>query len=135
MRCYWCLLTQTVFELPDGQLVHIDSASRYHTTEILFSPPESWEPAATIETNTSLSTTGVHELCFEAIVKCDNFLQRDLFRNVVLAGGTSTLKGSLIPLNFSFQFVCSYLCILVLASQVLPSDCTTSCRCWIAART
>ena len=38
---------------------------------------------------------GVHELAYDSIVKCDNVLQRDLFQNIVLAGGTSMLEGAL----------------------------------------
>jgi actin-related protein len=76
---------QSVYELPDGQYIHIDAFSRYRSTEILFNPSET-DPAL---------TKGIHELAYDAIIKCDNFLQRDLFRNVVVSGGTSMLEGTL----------------------------------------
>ena len=76
--------SDSVFELPDGQFVHVDQASRYRAAEILFSPSDA----------NSAVAQGVHELAYDSIVKCDNFLQRDLFQNIVLAGGTSMLEGA-----------------------------------------
>ena len=35
---------------------------------------------------------GVHELCFQSILKCDSDIRKDLYGNIVLAGGTSMLK-------------------------------------------
>lgn len=35
---------------------------------------------------------GVHELCFQSILKCDTDIRKDLYGNIVLAGGTSMLK-------------------------------------------
>ena len=64
--------------------MHVDAASRFRAAEILFAPAE-YDDAL---------SKGVHELAYDAIAKCDNFLQRDLFRNVVVAGGTSMLEGT-----------------------------------------
>ena len=75
---------QSVYELPDGQFVHVDATSRFRAAEILFAPAV-YDDAL---------SKGVHELAYDAIAKCDNFLQRDLFRNVVVAGGTSMLEGA-----------------------------------------
>ncbi len=35
--------------------------------------------------------SGVHEMLFDSIMKCDVNIRNDLFRNVVLSGGTSML--------------------------------------------
>lgn len=39
---------------------------------------------------------GVHELCFQSILKCDSDIRKDLYGNIVLAGGTSMLKCTFI---------------------------------------
>ena len=38
---------------------------------------------------------GVHELTFQSILKCDSDIRKDLYGNIVLAGGTSMLKCTL----------------------------------------
>ncbi|KAK3828318.1 MAG: cardiac muscle actin [Benniella sp.] len=40
-----------------------------------------------------LEGVGVHEIVFNAIEKCDVDLRRDMFRNIILAGGTTLLPG------------------------------------------
>lgn len=35
---------------------------------------------------------GAHELTFQSILKCDSDIRKDLYGNIVIAGGTSMLK-------------------------------------------
>ena len=35
---------------------------------------------------------GVHELTFQSILKCDSDIRKDIYGNIVIAGGTSMLK-------------------------------------------
>ena len=44
----------------------------------------------------SIRNVGVHELVKDSIEMCDGFLQKDLYNNIVLSGGTSMLPGGLL---------------------------------------
>ncbi|XP_070809946.1 actin-87E-like isoform X6 [Pituophis catenifer annectens] len=69
------------YELPDGQVITIDT-ERYRCPEGLFEPGY-----------LNKECCGIHETVFNAVMKCDRDLCRTMFKNVVLAGGTSMLPG------------------------------------------
>jgi actin-related protein len=86
------------YELPDRTVIRIDDDMRYSCSEILFEPEilgkEHDLVAANAEHNKiDIPLVGVHQLCMDSIMKCDKHLRPDLFRNIVLAGGTTMLKG------------------------------------------
>jgi actin-related protein len=36
---------------------------------------------------------GIHKATFDSIMRCDNDIRRDLFKNIVLAGGSTMFEG------------------------------------------
>ncbi|XP_026565419.1 actin, clone 302-like [Pseudonaja textilis] len=69
------------YELPDGQVITIDT-ERFRCPEGLFYAPYVGKECC-----------GVHETVFNAVMKCDRDLYSTMFKNVVLAGGTSMFPG------------------------------------------
>ena len=69
------------YELPDGAVITIGS-ERFRATECLFQPPL-----------LGLNRAGVHDLLCASIMKCDKDIRNDLYRNVVLAGGSTMFYG------------------------------------------
>lgn len=70
------------YYLPDGQVIHLEAEDRCHAPELLF--------------NTSLvgsSQPGIHELACTSIMKCNGDIIPDLYRNILLSGGTTKLPG------------------------------------------
>ncbi|XP_069073027.1 actin-1-like [Pleurodeles waltl] len=65
------------YNLPDGNRIHIGSP--------LFKAPESlFNPSAA-----GITEPGIHNMVLSSIKKCDKDIHRDLFGNVVLAGGST----------------------------------------------
>ena len=69
------------FTLPDGVCVELDS-ERFRCAEPLFQP-----------SLLHSDSQGIHELTFNAIMKCDEEIRGELFANIVLAGGSSRFVG------------------------------------------
>ncbi|KAG9120097.1 actin [Ceratobasidium sp. 392] len=69
------------YELPDGQVITIGN-ERFRTPEALFQP-----------SFLGKESSGVHDLTFNSIMRCDLDVRRDLFGNVVLSGGTTMYPG------------------------------------------
>lgn len=71
------------YELPDGRNISIGS-ERFQCAEALFSPKLLGK-----------SDKGVHECCFDSITKSHNeqSVRKDLFSNIVLAGGSTLFEG------------------------------------------
>ncbi len=69
------------YELPDGQVITLGS-ERFQCAELLFKP--------SLVHNESL---GVSHLTYNSIMKCNVGMRRDLYKNIVLAGGSSMLPG------------------------------------------
>eukprot|EP01084_Bolivina_argentea_P274662 468210_1 len=72
------------YVLPDGQVITINS-ERYQTPEILFGPYMMgfmWS-----------KHKGIHEMLYDSIQKCDNFIKNDLYENIVLCGGSTLFEG------------------------------------------
>ncbi|KAL9956813.1 hypothetical protein ACROYT_G038354 [Oculina patagonica] len=75
------------YELPDGQFITIGN-ERFRCPEALFQP-------SMAETGSSGSTgsTGIHQLTYNSIMKCDEDIRTNMFANIVLAGGSSMFPG------------------------------------------
>lgn len=78
---YICEGTVKYYELPDGQVVKINS-ELFQCSEILFQP-----------SLISVDGIGIHECVKDAIVRVDVDIQKDIVSNIILAGGTSLLPG------------------------------------------
>lgn len=69
------------FQLPDGSVVQVGKEGM-RCPEILFRP-----------NLVNMESPGIHELAFQAVSKCEVDTHRELYGNVVLAGGTMNLPG------------------------------------------
>ena len=69
------------YELPDGQVITIGN-ERFRAPESMFQP-----------SFIGMETTGIHELNFNSIMKCDIDIRKDLFANTVMSGGTTMFPG------------------------------------------
>eukprot|EP01083_Nonionella_stella_P312253 1116216_1 len=69
------------YELPDGQVITIGN-ERFRAPEILFQP-----------SLIGLEEVGIPELLFNAIMKCDIDIRKDLYTNIVLTGGNTMFDG------------------------------------------
>jgi actin-related protein len=69
------------YELPDGQIMEIGN-ERFRTTELLFKPQM-----------IGAECSGIHETCYNSIMKCDVDIRKDLYGNIVLSGGTTMYPG------------------------------------------
>lgn len=79
----------SAYELPDGSIIHIDEATRLSAAEVLFQPAllGPHQPADSNEIE------ALPLMLMESLSKCDAFLRKDLYKNILLAGGTSMLRG------------------------------------------
>lgn len=71
-----------LYELPDGQVIRADNELKFKPAEILFNP--------SIIDSTEMSFS---EMIEDSISRCDDELQRDIFQNIIVCGGTSMTKG------------------------------------------
>jgi len=69
------------YELPDGQVITMGN-ERFRCPEALFQPSFLGRESA-----------GIHEVAYNTIMKCDVDARKDLYGNVVLAGGSSMFPG------------------------------------------
>ena len=69
------------YELPDGQVITIGN-ERFRAPESLFQP-----------SFLGMESTGIHELNYNSIMKCDVDIRKDLYANTVLSGGTTMFPG------------------------------------------
>merc|ERR1712239_32763 len=69
------------YELPDGQIVTVGN-ERFRTPEAMFRP-----------SFLGMEVVGIHEGCFNGIMKCDIDIRKDLYANTVLSGGTTMYPG------------------------------------------
>ena len=69
------------YEMPDGQIIKIQT-DRFKTPEVLFDPSRD-----------GFYEDGVVRMAVKSILKCDKYIQNDLYQNVVLTGGTTLLRG------------------------------------------
>jgi actin-related protein len=76
-----CSDSEKTYELPDGNIVSIGS-ERFRCAEVLFQPSFIGKEAS-----------GIHEITFQSINKCDIDVRRSLYENIVLSGGTTMFQG------------------------------------------
>lgn len=69
------------YELPDGQVITVGN-ERFRCPEPLFEP-----------SLLGVEQAGVHQLLYDAIVKCDPTVRAELYDNIVLAGGSTMFDG------------------------------------------
>jgi actin-related protein len=69
------------YKLPDGQEIAIGSET-FQCPEVLFQP-----------SLIGMKSSGVHEMLVHSVLKCDGNIQKTFFENVVLAGGSTLLRG------------------------------------------
>jgi actin beta/gamma 1 len=73
-------LEQT-YELPDGNIITVGN-ERFRTPEPLFQP-----------SLIGKESVGIHEAVFNSIMKCDIDVRPDLYKNVIMSGGTTMFEG------------------------------------------
>ena len=69
------------YELPYGQVITIGN-ERFHCPEGLFQP-----------SFLGMESAGIHEMCYNSIMKCDIDIRKDLYANTVLSGGSTMFPG------------------------------------------
>jgi len=69
------------YELPDGNIITVGN-ERFRAPEVLFNP-----------SMIGKEQQGVHRLTFDSIMKCDVDIRRDLYKNIVMSGGTTMYAG------------------------------------------
>jgi actin len=69
------------YELPDGQVITIGN-ERFRCGELLFQP-----------SFLGMESAGIHEIIYNSIMKCDVDVRKDLYGNIVLAGGSTMFPG------------------------------------------
>ena len=72
---------EKTYELPDGRVITIGN-ERFRCPEALFKP-----------SLLGIESCGVHEATYNSIMKCNVGIRKDLFMNIVLAGGTTMYPG------------------------------------------
>mmetsp|Transcript_5651 Transcript_5651/g.10075 ORF Transcript_5651/g.10075 Transcript_5651/m.10075 type:complete len:360 (-) Transcript_5651:75-1154(-) len=75
---------QKTFELPDGKVVDCGQFSK--CPEALFQP-------SLLDLDGSEERPGIHQLAYDSISKCARDIQRDITKNIVLAGGSMLFPG------------------------------------------
>lgn len=61
---------------------HTLGAERFRVPEVLFQPAL-----------VGMESSGIHETTYNSIMKCDVDIRKDLYRNTILAGGTTRFRG------------------------------------------
>merc|ERR550534_3639573 len=68
------------YELPDGNVITV-GAERFRCPEVLFKP-----------NFIGKESSGIHQLTYDSIMKCDIDIRKDLYSNTVMSGGTTMFK-------------------------------------------
>jgi len=68
------------YELPDGNVIVIGN-ERFRCPEVLFQP-----------SFIGVESTGIHQLTYDSIMKCDVDIRKDLYANTVMSGGTTMFR-------------------------------------------
>ena len=75
----------TVYELPDGTNVELGN-ERFKIPEILISNNERLE-------NGVIGFQGIPQMVYDSVTKCEMDIRKELFNNIVLAGGNTLFNG------------------------------------------
>lgn len=73
------------YEMPDGSTLEL-GAERFRIPELLFNCTGPLD-------NGSVGFVGIHQMAFDAITRCDMDIRKELYGNVVLAGGNTLFTG------------------------------------------
>lgn len=96
--------TEKSYELPDGQTITVGN-ERFRVPEALFAP-----------STFGCEELAVQDMVFRAISACDVDIRKDLYANVVIAGGSSLFPGFAERLQRELQALSpSTMCVKVLA--------------------
>merc|ERR1711997_508349 len=68
---------EKTYELPDGNVITVGN-ERFRAPEVLFQP-----------NFIGMESDGIHKLTFNSIMKCDVDIRKDLYKNIVMSGGTT----------------------------------------------
>ncbi|KAD3640350.1 hypothetical protein E3N88_29573 [Mikania micrantha] len=69
------------YELPDGEVITI-GAERFRCAEALIQP-----------SLIKMEANGIHEITYKSIMKTDVDIRKDLYRNIILSGGSTLFPG------------------------------------------
>jgi actin len=72
---------EKIYPLPSGEKITL-STERIRCAEFIFQPNHG-----------NKDIDGIHKYTFDSIMKCDNDIKKDLFKGIVLAGGTTMFEG------------------------------------------
>jgi len=96
------------YELPDGQVITIGN-ERFRCPEAMFQP--------SFMGMMSCRSCSIHEAIYNAIMKCDVDIRKDLYANMVLSGGSTMFPGiadrmqreitSLAPVTMKIKIIAS----------------------------
>ena len=75
------LSLKTSYELPDGQVIMVGN-ERFRVPELLFQP-----------SFRGTESLGIHESCFDSVMKCDKDIRCDFYSNILLSGGSTMFPG------------------------------------------
>lgn len=70
------------YECPNGKFITIDK-ERFQYTKVLFNIPSL----------SGMRPPGIRELCHQSIMQCSDEICKDLYANIVLAGGNTLFPG------------------------------------------
>lgn len=77
-----------VHKLPDGNEISLSTIYLIAESQAFKCPEALFQPSKIV----GKELLGAHELTFQSILKCDSDIRKDLYGNIVIAGGTSMLK-------------------------------------------
>ena len=72
------------YKLPNATYIEL-TTERIQGPELLFQPVHANKKGS--------GEDGIHKSTFDSIMKCDNDIKKELFQNIVLAGGSSMFEG------------------------------------------
>jgi len=78
------LLNKSAYELPDGTTVEVDGVFASACVDLLFDPDQY---------GLENLDGGLGDMLTKSINMCDNDLKPDLYKNIVLSGGSTMIKG------------------------------------------
>ena len=82
-----------MYTLPDGHTVTI-SHERYKCPEALFKP-----------SLIGHASPGMHQIIFKSIMKCDLDVRSDMYKNIVLSGGSTMFPGKYVGRSLVREFL------------------------------
>ncbi|XP_066384321.1 actin-related protein 4-like [Miscanthus floridulus] len=80
----------TSYELPDGQIIEV-GADRFKVPDILFNPSLSQTIRGIDGFADSTSVRGLQRMVIDSVNKCDIDIRKELFSNILLSGGSSSI--------------------------------------------